>query len=198
MRAFTPSSRGEDLTSLSSALVTFDEALLPHMVEAYRFARWLTGTASGAEEVVLDAALRAFRGVENFSGVNARARFLTIVHNAAYNWLMKNRPKAAVLTDDLSIAEQSELEQGPQGARIETPEEIALFKAEAENVRRAMEQLPTHFREVIVLREINQMNYRDIAEITDVPISKVMSRLTQGRQFLVALLEGRWQSSLSS
>jgi len=170
----------------------FDEVFLPHMAEAYRLAQWLTGNVHDAEDVVQDAALRAFRGINNFGAVNARAWSLTIVRNAAYSWLMKNRPKAVVFTDDLSFAEQQELEhEGPYGTRIETPEEIALFRADAQDVQHALAQLPAHFREVIVLREINQLNYRDIAEVTNVPIGTVMSRLSRGRQLLIALLGDR-------
>jgi RNA polymerase sigma factor (sigma-70 family) len=170
----------------------FDEVFLPHMAEAYRLARWLTGNSYDAEDVVQDAALRAFRGIKGFGAVNARAWSLTIVRNTAYSWLTKNRPKAVVFTDDLSVAEQQELEhEGPQGTRIETPEQIALFKADAEDVQRVLAQLPAHFREVIVLREMNQLNYRDIAEITNVPIGTVMSRLSRGRQLLIALLGDR-------
>jgi RNA polymerase sigma factor (sigma-70 family) len=170
----------------------FDEVFLPHMAEAYRLAQWLTGNSYDAEDVVQDAALRAFRGIKSFGAVNARAWSLTIVRNTAYSWLMKNRPKAVVFTGDLSAAEQQELEhEGPQGTRIETPEEIALFKADAEGVQRALAQLPAHFREVIVLREMNQLNYRDIAEITNVPIGTVMSRLSRGRQLLITLLGDR-------
>jgi RNA polymerase sigma factor (sigma-70 family) len=132
--------------------------------------------------------LRAFRGIKTFGAVNARAWSLTIVRNTAYSWLMKNRPKAVVFTDDLSVAEQQELEhEGPHGTRIETPEEIALFKADAEDVQRAL----VPFREVIVLREMNQLNCRDIAKITNVPIGTVMSRLSRGRQLLIALLGDR-------
>jgi RNA polymerase sigma factor (sigma-70 family) len=170
----------------------FDEVFLPHMAEAYRLAQWLTGNSYDAEDVVQDAALRAFRGIKSFGAVNARAWSLTIVRNTAYSWLMKNRPKAVVFTGDLSAAEQQELEhEGPQGTRVETPEEIALFKADAEGVQRALAQLPAHFREVIVLREMNQLNYRDIAEITNVPIGTVMSRLSRGRQLLITLLGDR-------
>jgi RNA polymerase sigma-70 factor (ECF subfamily) len=170
----------------------FDEVFLPYMAEAYRLAQWLTGNAYDAEDVVQDAALRAFRGIRGFGAVNARAWSLTIVRNTAYSWLMKNRPKAVVFTNDLSVTEQQELEhEGPQGMRIETPEEIALFKADAQEVQHALAQLPTQFREVIVLREINQLNYRDIAEITGVPIGTVMSRLSRGRQLLIAQLGDR-------
>jgi RNA polymerase sigma-70 factor, ECF subfamily len=169
----------------------FDEVFLPHMAEAYRLARWLTGNACDAEDVVQEAALRAFRGIKSFGAVNARAWSLTIVRNTAYSWLVKNRPKAVVFTEDLSPAEQQELEhEGPHGTRIETPEEIALFKADAEDAEHALAKLPAQFREVIVLREINQLNYRDIAEITNVPIGTVMSRLSRGRQQLIALLGG--------
>jgi RNA polymerase sigma factor (sigma-70 family) len=105
---------------------------------------------------------------------------------------MKNKPKAVVYTEDLSVTEQQELEhEGPQRTKIETPEEIALFKADVDEVQHALAQLPAQFREVIVLREMNQLNYRDIAEITNVPIGTVMSRLSRGRQLLIALLEDR-------
>jgi RNA polymerase sigma factor (sigma-70 family) len=170
----------------------FDEVFLPHMAEAYRLAQWLTGSASDAEDIVQDAALRAYRGIKTFGAVNARAWSLTIVRNTAYSWLMKNRPKTVVFTNDLSVAEQQELEhEGLQGAKVETPEEIVLFKADAEQIQKALAQLQPQFREVIVLREINQMNYRDIAEITNVPIGTVMSRLSRGRQLLIALLGDR-------
>src|SRR6202167_483958 len=170
----------------------FDEVFLPHMAEAYRLAQWLTGNASDAEDVVQDAALRAFRGIKNFGAVNARGWSLTIVRNTAFSWLMKNKPKTVVFMNDLSAAEQQELEhEGPLGTRIETPEEIALFKADADEVQRALAQLPPPFREIIVLLEISQMNYRDIAEITNVPIGTVMSRLSRGRQLLIALLGDR-------
>ena len=170
----------------------FDEVFLPHMAEAYRLAQWLTGSASDAEDIVQDAALRAYRGIKNFGAVNARAWSLTIVRNTAYSWLMKNRPKTVVFTNDLSAAEQRALEhQGPQGTRVETPEEIAVFKADAEEIQKALAHLQPQFREVLVLREINQMNYRDIAEITNVPVGTVMSRLSRGRQLLIALLGDR-------
>ena len=170
----------------------FDEVFLPHLPEAYRLAQWLTGSASDAEDIVQEAALRAFRGIESFGAVNARAWSLTIVRNTAFSWLAKNKPKTVVFANDLSAAEQQELEhEGPHGARIETPEEIALFKADAAEVQKALAQLPAQFREVVVLREINQMNYRDIAEITNIPIGTVMSRLSRGRQLLMALLGDR-------
>ena len=173
----------------------FDEVFLPYWPEAYRLAQWLTGNASDAEDIVQEAALRAFRGIKGFGAVNARAWSLAIVRNTALSWLTKNRPRSVVYMNDLSTAEQQELEyEGMHGARIETPEEIALFKADARDIQNALAELPAQFREVIVLREINQMSYRDIAEITNVPIGTVMSRLSRGRDLLIALLGDRKKS----
>jgi RNA polymerase sigma-70 factor (ECF subfamily) len=167
----------------------FEEIFLPYMSEAYRLAQWLAGNASDAEDIVQEAAIRAFRGIKGFGAVNARAWSLTIVRNTALSWLTKNRPRTVTYINDLNPAEQQELEhEGLHGARIETPEEVAILKADAAEIQKALAQLPTQFREVIVLREINQMNYRDIAEITNVPIGTVMSRLSRGRQLLIALL----------
>jgi RNA polymerase sigma-70 factor (ECF subfamily) len=170
----------------------FDEVFLPHMAEAYRLAHALTGNADDAEDIVQDAALRAFRGIRGFGAVNARAWSLKIVRNTAYSWVMKNRSKAVISTDELSPKERVELEQkNAYGTKVETPEESVLFNRDVEDVRHALEALPTPFREVMVLREMNQLNYRDIAEITDVPIGTVMSRLSRGRQLLFALLANR-------
>jgi RNA polymerase sigma factor (sigma-70 family) len=170
----------------------FDEIFLPHMAEAYRLAQWLTGSASDAEDVVQDAALRAFRGIRSFGAVNARAWSLSIVRNTAYSWLTKNRSKKFVSAEELSPAEQLQVEQeNVHGARAETPEDVMLLKADAADVEKALARLPTAFREVIVLREMNQMNYRDIAEITNTPIGTVMSRLSRARQLLVELLGDR-------
>jgi RNA polymerase sigma-70 factor (ECF subfamily) len=170
----------------------FDEVFLPHMAEAYRLAQWRAGSAADADDIVQEAAIRAFRGIKSFGAVNARAWSLTIVRNPAFSWLAKNKSKTVVFVDDLSATQQQELElEGLHGARVETPEEVALFKADAAEIQKALAQLPTQFREVIVLREINQMNYCDIAEITNVPIGTVMSRLSRGRQLLIVLLGDR-------
>jgi RNA polymerase sigma factor (sigma-70 family) len=170
----------------------FDEIFLPYMSEAYRLAQWLSGNASDAEDIVQEAAIRAFRGINGFGAVNARAWSLTIVRNTALSWLTKNRPRKVTYINDLNPAEQQEIEyEGLHGTKVETPEDVVLFKADATAIQKALEQLPTQFREVIVLREINQMNYRDIAEITNVPIGTVMSRLSRGRQLLIELLGDR-------
>lgn len=170
----------------------FDEVFLPHMAEAYRLAQWLTGNASDAEDVVQEAALRAFRGIKTFGAVNSRAWSLTIVRNTAYTWLMKNRSKTVVFTEDQTLQEQNAIQiENGLASKIETPEEIALIKTGVDEVQRALAELSPQFREVIVLREINQLNYRDIAEITNVPIGTVMSRLSRARQLMIALLGDR-------
>lgn len=172
----------------------FDEIFLPYLPEAFRLARWLTGSASDAEDVVQDSAIRAFRAIGTFEAVNARAWSLSIVRNTAYTWLMKNRPKDIVFTEDLSLSVRQGLErERPDGASVETPEDIALSQAVSEDVRRAVAALPASFREVIVLREMHNLNYRDIAEITGLPIGTVMSRLSRARQMLIGMLEGKIQ-----
>ena len=168
----------------------FEEVFLPHLADAYRLARWLTGNASDAEDVVQDAALRAFRAIETFGALNAHAWSLSIVRNAAYSLLSKNKNNTVIFTDELPRAEQFRLEQeSADGARVETPEEIAFIKADVNKVQRALAQLPAPFREVIVLRELNQLNYRDIAEIANIPIGTVMSRLSRARRLLFDLLK---------
>lgn len=166
----------------------FDEVFLPHLVQAYRLARWLTGNAADAEDVVQEASLRAFRGIAGFGGINARAWALAVVRNAAYSWLLKNRPAAVVFTEDLEGAEQARIERPTESEGAGTPESLLLARAEAEEVQGAIAALPAPFREVIVLRELQELNYRDIAEITGVPIGTVMSRLSRARSMLIAAL----------
>src|SRR5579872_2591082 len=117
----------------------FDEVFLPYLPEAYRLAQWLAGSASDAEDIVQEAALRAFRGIKGFGAVNARAWSLAIVRNTAISWLTKNRSRKVVYMNDLSAAEQQEVEfEGLHGTRVETPEEIALLKADAVDIENAL------------------------------------------------------------
>ena len=167
----------------------FDEVFVPYLPEAFRLARSLTGSTNDAEDVVQDAAIRAFRGINTFGAINARAWSLTIVRNTAYSWLMKNRPKDVVFAEDLAISDRQNMErEGSDGAKVKTPEDIAMLKATAKDVRDAVAALPVLFREVIVLREIHELNYRDIGGITNLPIGTVMSRLSRARQMLIEIL----------
>ena len=165
----------------------FASVVLPHLADAYALARWLTGNRADAEDVVQEACLRAFRGISGFAGVNARAWLLTIVRHAAYSWLGKNRSAALVMVDDLAAVEHKQaggaalLDAAPQ-----TPEEALIAKAEAARLEAAIAELPLPFRETLVLRDVQGLDYREIAEVTKVPIGTVMSRLARARQRLIA------------
>jgi RNA polymerase sigma-70 factor, ECF subfamily len=154
--------------------------VLPHLDDGYRLARWLTGERADAEDVVQEACLDAFRGIDGFAGGNARAWVLTIVRHAAYRWLRKNRPAALVSVADLDALAD------PQPGQ--TPEAALIAKADAARLERAIAALPVPFRETLVLRDVNGLDYRDIADITGVPIGTVMSRLARARGRLVATL----------
>src|SRR5882757_1499861 len=122
----------------------FRSVVLPHLGDAYTLARWLTGNRTDAEDVVQEACLRAFRGIGGFAGVNARAWLLTIVRNAAFSWLGKNRPAALVMVDDLEAVEQQHAAHGAmeEDAGPRTPEAALIAKADAAQLERAIAELP--------------------------------------------------------
>lgn len=174
-------------TSDDSAL--FDDIFLPHLQEAYRLARWLTGNASDADDVVQEAAMRAFRAIGTADVINPRAWSLTIVRNTAYSWLMKNKPKDVVFAEDLGEADRESLARDAAADRHDrTPEDVAILNATAEEVRKALAALPALFREIVVLREMHELSYREIASVTNLPIGTVMSRLSRARQLLIGAL----------
>ncbi len=164
----------------------FAEVFLPHLVDAFRLARWLSGSRADAEDIVQDASLRAFKAIRTFSGGNPRAWTLTIVRNTSYSWLAKNRPSAIVLTGDLDRASEQRADASDP---TPTPEAALIAKAEAAEVRQAVSELPVPFREILVLREIHELDYRAISEIAQVPIGTVMSRLARARRQLIATLQ---------
>ena len=166
----------------------FAEVFLPHLVDAFRLARWIAGNRADAEDIVQEASLRAFKGIRTFSGGSTRAWTLTIVRNASYSWLAKNRPSAVVLTEDLDQRAREEMERGAEDGDVPTPEAALIAKMEAEEVRNAVATLPLLFREILVLREIHDLDYRSIAEIIQVPIGTVMSRLARARKLIFATL----------
>jgi RNA polymerase sigma factor (sigma-70 family) len=166
----------------------FATVVMPHIDDAYRLAHWLTGNRTDAEDVVQDASLRAFRAIRSFTGGSARAWLLTIVRNTAYSWLRKNRPAAVVTVEDLEAVELAQANPGDPDA--ETPEAAFIARADAEQLRAAIAALPTPFRETLVLRDIEGLDYREIAQATDVPIGTVMSRLARARRRLTATIAG--------
>ena len=167
----------------------FRRVVLPHLDDAYSLARWLTGDRADAEDVVQEACLRAFRGIGGFAGINARAWFLTIVRHAAYTWLGKNRSSALVMVDDPDAVERKQAGRGvaPRDGP-ETPEAALIAKTDAARLERAIEKLPLPFRETLVLRDVQALDYREIAEVTKVPIGTVMSRLARARRRLIAII----------
>jgi RNA polymerase sigma-70 factor (ECF subfamily) len=162
----------------------FASVVQPHLADAYALARWLTGNRTDAEDVVQEACLRAFRGIGGFTGANARAWVLTIVRHAAYTWLGKNRPAALVMTDDLEAAERKQA--GGACDSPQTPEAALIAKTDAVRLESAISELPVPFRETLVLRDVQGLDYREIAEVTKVPIGTVMSRLARARGRLIA------------
>ena len=161
----------------------FARVVLPHLADAYALARWLTGNGIDAEDVVQDACLRAFRGIAGFKDGNARAWVLTIVRHTAYSWFGKNRPATLVVTDDVEAVEGAEIASGDAEAETEM-----IAKADAARLQAAIEKLPPPFREALVLRDLQGLDYREIAKVTGVPIGTVMSRLARGRRRLTAMI----------
>jgi RNA polymerase sigma-70 factor (ECF subfamily) len=172
----------------------FATVVVPHLAAAYLLARWLLGNGSDAEDVVQEASLRAFRSLDTFNDGSARAWVLAIVRNTAYTWSSKNRRVALVAIDDLGVDDKAEVELngGATGASAPTPEHELIARAEADELARAVAALSPQIREVVVLRDLQGLSYREIATVTCVPIGTVMSRLARGRQQLIqALTVGR-------
>jgi RNA polymerase sigma-70 factor (ECF subfamily) len=163
----------------------FEEIFAVHLDAAYNLARWLTRDDSNAEDVVQEACLRAFKFIDSFHGGNGRAWLLAIVRNTFYTWLEKNRSQMLnePFDEDTLAANGHDVDalildaNGGVDRLLEREDSRRL-------VNHALEQLPAEFREVIVLRELEDMSYKEIATVTDIPIGTVMSRLARGRKLL--------------
>jgi RNA polymerase sigma factor (sigma-70 family) len=164
----------------------FAAVVVPHLDDAFALARWLTGNRADAEDVVQDACMRAYRAIGGFADGNARAWVLTIVRHTAYTWLRRNRSSTLVMVDDLEAVERTQADPG--GREHATPETELIAKADAARLEAAIAELPAPFKDTLVLRDIQGLDYREIAEITEVPIGTVMSRLARARRRLVARL----------
>jgi RNA polymerase sigma-70 factor (ECF subfamily) len=153
----------------------FEQSVLPHLDAAYNLARWLTRNDQDAQDVTQEACLRAFRFFDGYQGGNMRAWFLTIVRNTCYTWLHQNRAPGG---SDEVFDEEIHSTDNSGGA---SPEIQALAGADRETLRRALEELPEVFREVLVLRELEGMSYKEIADVSSVSLGTVMSRLARAR-----------------
>jgi RNA polymerase sigma-70 factor (ECF subfamily) len=166
-----------------SGLSRFEALFMPHMNAAYDLARWLTGEEAAAKDVVQDSYLRAFRFQHRFAGGNARAWILTIVRNQSYTWLGSRGGEA-----QLADFTEDTLEGIPDLVELSTPEDAVLRDESASLLQNALASLPPVFREVIVLRELEDMSYKNIADVTGAPLGTIMSRLARARRMLRAQL----------
>jgi RNA polymerase sigma factor (sigma-70 family) len=155
--------------------------LVLHLDAAYNLARWLVGNRADAQDVVQEAYLRAVRSIHTFRGSGSRPWLLAIVRNTCYDWLRRGR------RDLLREASTQEIDSFACGTQ--SPEAILLQKGEAAVVHDALNRLPPHYREIIILRDFEQLSYKHIATIVDVPQGTVMSRLFRARKQLEEVLE---------
>ncbi|EDY18268.1 RNA polymerase, sigma-24 subunit, ECF subfamily [Chthoniobacter flavus Ellin428] len=171
---------------MPDAAANFDQTILPHLDAAYNLARWLIGNERDAEDVTQEACLRAFKFFDGFRGGDARAWLLTIVRRSAWTWLRSNRRHEEAVEFD---------EELHGGIDVSASPEVSLIRAgDVDAVRQAIATLPAVFREVLVLRELEDCSYKEIADIAGVPIGTVMSRLTRARRQLQTALSTQPQS----
>lgn len=155
----------------------FEELVMPHLDAAHNLARWLTRNPHDAEDVVQEACVRAFKYIDSLKGGGARAWFLTIVRHAFYDWCQRNRPAEIARDDGTAI------DLAVDHAAID-PEKAALRSAESQLLAGAVAELPLAYREVLILREMEDLSYKEIARIADIPLGTVMSRLARARGLL--------------
>jgi RNA polymerase sigma-70 factor (ECF subfamily) len=162
----------------------FEATVLPHLDAAYRFARWLSRSPGDADDVVQDAVLRAFRGFEALRGTDVKAWLLTIVRNCHLTTVKQQARRRQV-----ALPEESDSQDGHvMVATTPDPESASISADQARTLDRLMAGLPEEHREVLILREVEDMGYREIAAVTNVPIGTVMSRLARAR----AALRSQW------
>ncbi len=151
----------------------------PLLDDAYTLAKWLSRSATDAEDIVQDAALRALNALATVSVERPRPWFLAIVRNAAMTWMARNRPKALAYAGDSADLEAIDARDGADGAL--DPEQTLIAREEEDRLRQAIADLPSPFLETLVMRDINGLSYREIAEATESPVGTVMSRLARAR-----------------
>jgi len=168
----------------------FERFAMPHLDAAYNLARWLTRNDHDAEDVVQEAYLRAFKYFDGFNGGNGRAWLLAIVRRTCFTWLGRNRPSDMVPFDE-GAAEVIDAREARASFAdsAENPESHVMRNVDREMLNKAIAELPPLFREALVLRELQELSYKEIAEVAGVPIGTVMSRLARARRLLKHALE---------
>ena len=170
---------------------SFEQLVLPHLPAGYNLARWLLRNDHDAEDVMQEAVVRAFRFFDGFTGTNPRGWLLTVVRNSAYTFLQQNRAR------ELGTEFDEELHT-EDGRTSDTPEVLLLRSAQQRFLNEAVEALPVEFREVFVLREMEGLSYKEIADLARIPIGTVMSRLSRARRQLQAVVARREQAGSTS
>lgn len=160
--------------------IRFEQLVLPHVDAAVNLARWLLRNPDDAEDVAQEAVLRAYRFFGGFRGGDARAWLLQIVRNSCYTWLEKRMPSELVTEFDEAMHSTPSL----------SPEAAAVQASDRMKLTRALEEIPVHAREVLVLRELEGCSYKEISEVTGIPMGTVMSTLARARQKLALWLGG--------
>ena len=181
--AVVPKKHEEPDQSPKEELMSFEAAMLPHLDAAHNLARWLLRNEQDAQDVVQEAYLRAFRSFSGFHGTNGRAWLLTIVRNSSYTLLKKNRAVDFTTPFDEEIH--------ATGHESVSPATILEHSEDAELIREAMDELSAEFREILVLRHQEGLSYKEIADIAQIPLGTVMSRLARARDKLKECLAAR-------
>ena len=163
---------------------------MPHLDAAYNLARWLTGNSANAEDVVQEAYLRAYRYFDAWRGGNIRVWLLTIVRNSFITWVKENRNGRLVFHSDTPTGETDATEETAWGTAPRDPESLLLERLDSQTLAQLMQRLPAEYREVLLLREVEDLAYKEIAAVIDVPIGTVMSRLSRARLALRKLWDG--------
>jgi len=159
----------------------FERTVLPYLSSAYNLARWLTRNEHDAEDIVQEAFLRALRSFDTFTaGRDARAWLLTIVRNCCRTWHRQNRSHETAMEWDV--------DSQPALTTWADPEAVLIMNANSQLIRQAMEQVPFEYREILILRELEELSYKEIAQIVEIPLGTVMSRLSRARKELYVRL----------
>ena len=169
----TEASRAEEA---NDRVVSFERLLLPHLSAAYNLARWITGNDQDAEDLVQEAYLRALKSFDGFRGGDGRSWLLAIVRNTCSSWLRHNGSNELVTPFNEEVRNPEE--------EASNPETLLLRNAEGELIKKVLQELALEFREVLIMRELEGLSYKEIAAVAGIPIGTVMSRLARARRQL--------------